>query len=81
MSSPRVLLVDDDPAIRTSIGEALTDARLDVHVAENGEAALGMVGELRPALVISDVRMPGMDGLTLLDELRDARVQRRRRFS
>ncbi len=70
MSSPRVLLVDDDPAIRTSIGEALTDARLDVSVAETGEAALGMVGELRPALVISDVRMPGMDGLMLLDELR-----------
>ena len=66
----RVLVVDDDPAIRTSLAEALSDDGIAVTVAESAERALAVIGEAAPDVVLSDVRMAGLDGLELLKMLR-----------
>jgi DNA-binding NtrC family response regulator len=66
----RLLLVDDDPAIRTALRDALGAAGFVVDVAESAVAALAMVGAIQPAIVVSDVRMPDLSGLDLLRELR-----------
>jgi two-component system response regulator AtoC len=67
----RVLIVDDDPAIRTSLAEALTDDGITVTVAESGERALALFEQAAPEVVLSDVRMPDLDGLALLQMLRE----------
>src|SRR3954469_24207370 len=67
----RVLIVDDDAAIRTSLAEAVADRAADVRVAGDATEALSKIAEVAPDLVISDVRMPGMNGLELLQLLRD----------
>ena len=67
----RVLLVDDDPRIRTSLSEALADFGFQVDLAESGEAALSLMGSSKPQVVLSDIRMPGMDGIELLKLLRE----------
>jgi DNA-binding NtrC family response regulator len=69
----RVLIVDDDPTVRASLAEALGGEGIDVTVAEDGVRALAVLKTVEPAIVLCDVRMPEMDGLTLLRELR-ARV-------
>ena len=66
----RVLVVDDDPLIRRSLAEALAEDGFDVTVAEDGERALAALHAAAPDVVLSDVRMPGLDGLALLDVLR-----------
>jgi len=68
---PRILVVDDDPAIRTSIAEALAEGGLSVSVAEDGTQALAQFAAAAPEVVLTDVRMPGMDGLALLRTLRE----------
>ncbi len=65
----RVLIVDDDPAIRTSLAEALSDDGITVTVAESGERALAVFEQAAPDVVLSDVRMPDLDGLALLHTL------------
>ncbi len=67
----RVLVVDDDETVRTSLVEALVGDTADVRAAASAEAALAMLGDAPPDVVLSDVRMPGMDGLELLRLLRD----------
>ncbi len=67
----RILVVDDDPAIRTSIAEVLSDDGYVVTVAESGVAALAVLQAASPAVVLSDVRMPDLDGLALLHALRE----------
>ena len=75
IESRRLLLVEDDPAMRDLMSEVLRDAGYAVDAAENGARAL--VEVFRDAgldgydLVLSDVRMPGMDGLELAWVLRD----------
>jgi DNA-binding NtrC family response regulator len=66
----RILVVDDEPAVRLALTEAL-GSRLDVCVAEDAERALSMVATWMPDVVLTDVRMPGLDGLELLKLLRE----------
>src|SRR5690242_5111331 len=66
----RVLVVDDDPLIRRALAEALGEDGLDVTIAEDGERALAALPAAAPDVVLSDVRMPGLDGIALLDILR-----------
>ena len=66
MSDPvRVLVVDDQALVRTGL-RTLVDAEPDLSVvgeAGDGEAAVRAVADMRPDVVLMDVRMPGMDGL------------------
>src|SRR5258706_379705 len=65
-----ILLVDDDPDILKLISLRLTAAGHSVKGAESGEKALAMLAASRPELVITDLKMGGIDGLTLFDEIR-----------
>ncbi|MFH1765711.1 MAG: response regulator, partial [Gemmatimonadota bacterium] len=67
----RILIVDDDSVLRQSLSEALANTNTDVRTAEHAEAAIARMDERTPDVVISDVRMPGLDGLALLKLLRE----------
>lgn len=59
---PRILIIDDDPAIRAIIGEVLTEEGYAVESASNGAEGLAAVERMLPALVLLDTRMPVLDG-------------------
>ena len=70
----RILLADSDGdfcAEMAALCENAEDMEL-VGIAENGEKALAAVGELRPDLLITELSLPGMDGVLLLEQLRAA---------
>ena len=67
----RVLIVDDDEAIRTATAEALMRHDREVRTAEHAAAALGGLDRWRPDVVLCDVRMPGISGLELLELLQE----------
>ncbi len=71
--SGRVLVVDDDRAIRESLARALELDGYDVELAPDGAAALATIRERRPDVAIFDVMMPNIDGLTLCRVLRAER--------
>ena len=68
MSSPRVLVVDDEPDIRTLVKEILEDEGYDVTIAQDGSTARKALRERRPDLVLLDIWMPDVDGISLLKE-------------
>lgn len=61
-----ILLVDDEQGIRKVLGIALEDMGYTVRTAQNGNDALTMFGKVKPAIVLTDIKMPGMDGIELL---------------
>ncbi|HTJ95846.1 MAG TPA: response regulator, partial [Rhodocyclaceae bacterium] len=65
-----LLLVDDDPDLLRLLAIRLEAAGYRVETANNGTEALGRASVERPQLVISDMQMPGMDGVALFDALR-----------
>jgi len=69
LSAARILTVDDDPDILRLLEMRLHAAGYHVTSASSGEEALTQIAVNRPALVISDLRMPGMDGLALFDAI------------
>lgn len=69
-SSPRILIVDDERAIRLSLQAILTDEGFNVITVEGGHEAQSVLGELVPDLVISDIRLADMDGTDLLAWIR-----------
>ncbi|MFD5248198.1 response regulator transcription factor [Amycolatopsis sp. NPDC058340] len=70
--SASLLVVDDEPAVRAALTDALELQSYRVHTASDGTGALRAVGELRPDLILLDVVMPGLDGLGVCRALRDA---------
>nr|WP_211194671.1 sigma-54 dependent transcriptional regulator [Pyxidicoccus fallax] len=64
-----VLLVDDDLAVAKVLGALLAQAGLTVHAARDGKEALAVLARRPVDVVVSDVRMPGMDGMQLLAEV------------
>jgi two-component system response regulator AtoC len=71
----RVILVDDDEDVRTSLAEALGEGDYEVEIASSVEEALRLLDRGAPDVVLSDVRMPGVDGLELLRLLRERAPQ------
>ena len=59
---PRVLVVDDDDALRFALQEGLSAYGFDVHAAPDAPTACRLAGELRPDLVLLDWMIPGGDG-------------------
>lgn len=66
---PRIVLVDDDHAIRTTLDLHLRDLGFDVALAEDVETGLARIAEKPTDVVVSDIRMTGRDGLSLLDDV------------
>ena len=64
-----VLIVDDEESICWGLGRLLTETGHRVSVAASAEAALESVGQARPDLVVLDVRLPGIDGLSAMRHL------------
>jgi PAS domain S-box-containing protein len=67
----RILLVDDEKAIRRNFRSYLEDGGYAVSEASDGQAALDIFDQVRPAVVITDLRMPGLDGKELLARLKE----------
>jgi DNA-binding NarL/FixJ family response regulator len=68
----RLLVVDDDPGLLLAVSDTLREEGYEVQTARRGAEALQHIAESLPDLVISDIRMPGMDGYTLVRNLRAA---------
>lgn len=66
----RILIVDDEPSIRLFLAEELRDAGYDVLTASSGEGALAIMEKQNIDLVLLDLRMPGMDGIQTMSEIR-----------
>ena len=67
---PRVLVVDDEPSIRDLLSKTLALAEYDVDVAADGRAALERMRLFGYDLLITDLQMPGMGGLQVIEEAR-----------
>jgi two-component system, NtrC family, nitrogen regulation response regulator NtrX len=69
MKNPRILIVDDEPGIRQSLGAILEDEGFRVETVENGEACLDLLARSIFDLVILDIWLPGIDGLETLNRI------------
>jgi two-component system, OmpR family, KDP operon response regulator KdpE len=69
-SKGRILVVDDEHSIRRAVGRALTARGYDVQLATDGEEALSMVAAFQPDLVVLDLNLPALDGLSVCRQLR-----------
>ena len=65
-----ILLVDDEAGIRTVLGISLQDSGYDVHTAESAKEALRLFEEIAPPIVLTDIKMPDMDGIELLRRIK-----------
>jgi DNA-binding NtrC family response regulator len=70
----RILVVDDDPDICRNLSDILTDLGYEVDTAQTGPSALELVRRRPYEIALLDLKMPGMDGLTLVREIKKARA-------
>ena len=66
-----VLIIDDDPVLLELVANQLQTAGYRAQTARDGTTGLGLAGAIKPALVVLDVMMPGMDGWELCQRLRE----------
>jgi DNA-binding NtrC family response regulator len=71
MSKGRILIVDDEPSARTALAELLRHEDFEIETAGDGFKALGRLQESTPDLVLTDLNMPGMDGVELLRKVKE----------
>ena len=70
MIQGRIVIVDDDPDILEAIHQFLAKRKFEIHTATTGEEALLLIRAVRPHLVLLDIRLPGLDGIETLREIR-----------
>ena len=71
---PSILIVDDEPGVRSALGGVLRDEGYDVHAVDSGEACLDAVARESYDVVVLDVWLPGMDGLSTLARMREREI-------
>ncbi len=72
---PRILIVDDEESIHLLYREELEEEGYEVHSAMDGPAALELVEEVKPDVVVLDINMPGMDGIEVLRQIKEKHPQ------
>jgi DNA-binding NtrC family response regulator len=71
MTGPTVLIVDDERTLARAVKAFLAESGYEAEVAGDAETALALVERLRPDVVFTDVRLPGMCGIDLLRRIRE----------
>ena len=70
MANEKILVIDDEAIVRESILSTLSGKGYQIYQAQNGQEALNIYREFRPALIILDLKMPVMDGIAFLEQLK-----------
>ncbi len=70
-SLPRILVVDDEPAIQRFLKAALDTGEFSLHQAENGHSALAAAAAQRPDIILLDQGLPDMDGVEVIERIRE----------
>jgi DNA-binding NtrC family response regulator len=71
MKKARILVVDDEPSARSGLAKLLDQEQYEVDTAADGLLALDLVAERTPALILTDLKMPNMDGMELIARIRE----------
>ncbi|PYV85244.1 MAG: transcriptional regulator [Acidobacteria bacterium] len=71
MSREKVLIVDDEVSARTGLASLISSWNYKTESAENGEKALALIPQFEPSVVVTDLVMPEMDGMTLLKKIKE----------
>src|SRR6187431_1483236 len=71
---PSILIVDDEPGVRSALGGVLRDEGYNVDAVESGEACLDRLGRRVFDVVVLDIWLPGMDGIATLTRMRERQV-------
>src|SRR5271166_3476130 len=69
-SKPQILVVDDEPSIRETLGMLLLSVGYEVAMAENGVSAVSQLNRTVPDLIVTDLNMPEMSGIELISHVR-----------
>lgn len=77
MSQKTVLVIDDESVLRDMMGRILEQAGYRVLRAPNGESGLELIEDQRPEVVLLDLNMPGMGGLSLLRRLKEQGIEQK----
>ena len=72
MARGKVLIVDDEANARTALAEILRDEGFDTETAADGFKALGKVEDFHPEVILTDLKMPGLDGIGLMEKAKEA---------
>src|SRR4029079_13030712 len=71
---PSILIVDDEPGVRTALSGVLRDEAYDVDAVDSGEACLERLARQAYDVVVLDIWLPGMDGLATLSRMRERQI-------
>jgi len=71
MSTTKILVADDEPAIREMLSRSLGEEGYRVLTVDNGKGAVAKMREERPEVMLLDIKMPGMDGIETLAKIRE----------
>lgn len=75
MKKARILVVDDEPSARSGLAKLLGQEEYEVDTAADGALALALIQERPPALILTDLKMPNMDGMELLAKVRESNLE------
>ncbi len=71
MSGKKLVVIDDDPEIRDAMSRILAGYDYEVFTAEDGSKGLELVARENPSIVLTDIKMPGMDGIEVLKRVKE----------